>query len=63
MLLEPTCLRALASWSRHRLLIAEFIKKDSPLLPNPCHFQNYDRMKRSHLRFRLAVEPFRIFRV
>jgi len=26
-----------------RLLITEFIKKDSPLLPNPCHFQNNDQ--------------------
>jgi len=25
------------------LLIAEFIKEDSPLLPNPCHFQDHDR--------------------
>ena len=24
-------------------LITEFIKEDSPLLPNPCHFQYYDR--------------------
>ena len=26
-----------------RLLITEFIKEDSPLLPNPCHFQIYDQ--------------------
>ena len=25
------------------LIITEFIKEDSPLLPNPCHFQDYDR--------------------
>ena len=25
------------------LLITEFIKEVSPLLPNPCHFQNYDQ--------------------
>ena len=24
------------------LLITEFIEEDSPLLPNPCHFQDYD---------------------
>ena len=26
-----------------RLLITEFIKEVSPLLPNPCHHQDYDR--------------------
>ena len=27
----------------YSLLIAEFIKEVSPLLPNPCHYQDYDR--------------------
>ena len=26
-----------------RLLVTELIKEVSPLLPNPCHFQDYDR--------------------
>ena len=26
-----------------QLLVSEFIKEVSPLLPNPCHFQDYDR--------------------
>ena len=26
-----------------RLLITGFIKEDLPLLPDPCHFQDYDR--------------------
>ena len=26
-----------------RLLIAEFMKEVSPLLPDPCHFQNNDQ--------------------
>ena len=26
-----------------RLLITEFMKEVSPLLPNPCHFQDYGR--------------------
>ena len=25
------------------LLITEFIKEVSPLLPNPCHYQDYER--------------------
>ena len=25
------------------LLITAFIKEESPLLPDPCHFQDYDR--------------------
>ena len=30
------------------LLITEFIKELSPLLPNPCHFQNYDQSMSQH---------------
>ena len=26
-----------------QLLITEFMQEVSPLLPNPCHFQNYDQ--------------------
>ena len=31
----------------YRFLITEFIKEVSPLLPNPCHLQNYDLLPRN----------------
>ena len=32
-----------------QILVTEFIKEDSPALPNPCHFQNYDQSMSSVL--------------
>ena len=46
---EPRSLRSPFSGSSRacyplvELLITEFIKDVSPLLPNPCYFQDYDR--------------------
>ena len=43
---ESICLEVAPGLSDHpadRELITEFIKEVSPLLPNPWHFQDYDR--------------------
>ena len=33
----------MARFRQNWLLNTEFIEEVSPLLPNPCHFQNYDQ--------------------
>jgi len=64
LILPPeACRGSPSTLAPFELLITEFIKDVSPLLPNPCHFQDYDRSMLSSNRLECSIrglQPSRI---